>query len=154
MRIAIPIWEDKISPVLDTASRLMIVEEVNGSECSRFEIYIDEEELSRKCFRIQGIGVDILICGAISRPFLRMLRAFGITIIPEIAGQADDVLAAYFQGKLFHSGFLMPGCRRKEIHQQIKKDRQIRAKGMLKCREQSCRFENRPKEQSKRRLEE
>lgn len=135
MRIALPIWEDKISPVLDTASRLMIVEEVNGSECSRFELYIDEEGLSRKCLRIQRIGVDTLICGAISRPFMRMLRAFDITIIPEIAGRADDVLRAYFQGELFHSSFLMPGCKRKGTHKRFKKDRRLGEKGRPDCRE-------------------
>ena len=112
MRIAIPIWEDKISPVLDTASRLRIIEVVDGSESSRFEITMDEEILSRRCLRIQRIGVDILICGAVSKPFLRLLRGYGITIIPEIAGKADDVLKAYFQGRLLNSDFLMPGCRR------------------------------------------
>jgi len=154
MRIALPIWEDKISPVLDTASRLMIVEEVNGSECSRFELYMDEEGLSRKCLRIQRIGVDTLICGAISRPFMRMLRAFDITIIPEIAGRADDVLMAYFQGELFHSAFLMPGCKRKGTQNDSKRivdsgQREGRIAGRA-----SRRLENRPKEQSKRRQEE
>jgi predicted Fe-Mo cluster-binding NifX family protein len=145
MRIAIPIWEDKLSPVLDTASRLMIVEEVDGSESSRFEIYMDEEDLSRRCVRIQGIGVDILICGAVSRPFLRMLRASGITIIPEIAGQVDDVLRAYFQGTLLHSGFLMPGCRRHGS--QCQRD----SKDGPGSRGVPCRFENRSKEPNKRR---
>ena len=37
MKIAIPIWEgDKISPVLDTALRLLVVETENKSEVSRF----------------------------------------------------------------------------------------------------------------------
>lgn len=112
MRIALPVWENKVSPVLDTASRLMIVEAVNGKESSRFEIYMDEEDLSKRSLRIRGVGVETLICGAVSRPFLRMLRAHGIQIISEIAGRAEDVLRAYFQGTLLHSGFLMPGCRR------------------------------------------
>ena len=145
MRIAIQNWEDKISPVLDTASRLMIVEEVNGSESSRFEIYMDEEDLSRRCLRMQGMGVDILICGAISRPFLRMLRGYGITIIPEIAGQADDVLMAYFQGNLLHSDFLMPGCRRNKGRCQKDSNEDQRGPGM------PCRFEKRLKEPNKRR---
>lgn len=112
MRIAIPIWGDKVSPVLDTASRLLIVEVADQTEVSRFEIYLDEQDLSRRCFRIQGMEVDILICGAISRPFLRMLMASGINIIPEISGHAEEVLEAYLKGNLFHSRFLMPGCKR------------------------------------------
>ena len=117
MRLAIPIWDDKVSPVLDTASRLLIVEVEDHSEASRFETYLDEQDLSRRCLRIQGLDVDLLICGAISRPFSRMLMASGIDIIPEISGLAEEVLRAYLQGNLFHSRFLMPGCKRSRFGQ-------------------------------------
>ena len=111
MRIAIPIWDDKISPVLDTASKLLIVEVEDRKEASRFEIYLDEHELSRRSLRIRGMDVDTLICGAVSRPFCRMLLASGINIIQDISGHPEDVLKAYLHGKQLHSGFLMPGCR-------------------------------------------
>ena len=110
MRIAIPIWEDKISPVLDTASRLLIVEIEDQEVASRFEIYLDEQDLSRRCFRIRGMEVDTLICGAISHHFVRMLTGSGIDVIPEISGQAEEVLKAYLKGDLFNSRFFMPGC--------------------------------------------
>ena len=112
MRIAIPIWNEKISPVLDTASRLLIVDLEGQNEASRFEIYLDEQDLSRRCFRIQGMNINILICGAISHPFARMLIASGIDVIPEISGRAEEVLSAYLQGDLFNSRFLMPGSIR------------------------------------------
>ncbi|MFC1535084.1 NifB/NifX family molybdenum-iron cluster-binding protein [Thermodesulfobacteriota bacterium] len=112
MRIAIPIWEDKVSPVFDTASRLLVIEEEDHNEASRFINLLDEQDLTRRCRHIQGLEIDVLICGAISRPFLHMLAASGINIIPEISGHAEDVLNAYFHGKLFHSRFLMPGCKR------------------------------------------
>ena len=118
MRIAIPIWEDKISPVLDTASRLLIVEIEDRGVASRFEIYLDEQDLSRRCFRIQRMEVDILICGAISHHFARMLMGSGIRVIPEISGQAEEVLKAYLQGDLFNSRFLMPGCNRNRFRQK------------------------------------
>lgn len=117
MKIAIPIWDDKVSPVLDTASRLLIVEVEDQSEASRFEIYLDDQDLPRRCYRIQGLELDILICGAVSHPFLRMLTASGIDIIPEISGRIEDVLKAYLQGNLFHSRFLMPGCKRNRFWQ-------------------------------------
>ena len=117
MKIAIPIWEDKVSPVLDTASRLLIVELEDKKEASRFETYLAEQDLSRRCFRIQGLGIDILICGAISRPFSRMLGASGINIIPGISGHPEDVLNAYLRGKLFDSKFLLPGIDRNTFRQ-------------------------------------
>lgn len=111
MKIAIPIWNDRISPVLDTASRLLIVEVNNQGERSRFEIYLDERDLSRRCLRIQDMEVDILICGALSRPLSRMLMASGIDVIPEISGKVEQVLMSYLQGNLFRSKFLMPGSK-------------------------------------------
>lgn len=118
MRIAIPIWDDKVSPVLDAASRLLIVDVEDQKEASRFETILDEQDLSRRCLRIRGMEVETLICGAVSRPFSRMLMASGIDVIPEISGHVKDVLKAYLQGNLFHSKFLMPGCRRKRNRRQ------------------------------------
>jgi predicted Fe-Mo cluster-binding NifX family protein len=114
MKIAIPVWEKGISPVFDTASRLLIVDVEDQKEASRFEIYLDEQDLSRRCVRIRNLGIDILICGAISRPYSRMLMASGIQVIPELSGQAGDVLDAYLKGSLFSSSkFFMPGCKKK-----------------------------------------
>ena len=115
MRIAIPIWGDKISPLLDTASRLLIVEFGEKGETSRFQIFLDELNLSRRSLRISGLNIDTLICGAISRPFFRMLQSAGIEIIPEISGDPENILQAYLNGNIFHSRFMMPGCRGKRL---------------------------------------
>ena len=112
MKIAIPVWEDKVSPVLDTASRLLIVEVEDQKESSRFETFLDVQDVNRRCVRIQGLGVNTLICGAISQPFLRWLTASGIDIIPGISGHPEDVLEAYLEGNLSDSRFLMPGFKR------------------------------------------
>jgi len=53
----------------------------------------------------------VLLCGALSRPLDRMLTAAGIEIIPFLRGRADDVLNAYFAGRLLEPGFMLPGCR-------------------------------------------
>ncbi len=113
MRIAIPVWGNKVSPVLDTASRLLVIDVNDQNETDRFEIYLEEQDLYRRCLRINSIEVKILICGAISRHIARMLIASGIDVIPEISGNIEEVLAAYLQGNLFDSRFLMPGCKRK-----------------------------------------
>jgi predicted Fe-Mo cluster-binding NifX family protein len=112
MRIAVPIWEDRVSPVLDTASRLLIIELEDQREASRFETLLDEQDIYRRCVRIKRLGIDILICGAISCPFLRMLMVSGIKIIYGISGNTEDVLEAYFCGAINHTKFLMPGFRR------------------------------------------
>lgn len=117
MKIAIPVWENKVSPVLDTASRLMVVELKEGSPQSRLEIYLDERDLSRRCMRIQDLCVDTLICGAVTRHFSELLKASGIKIIPGISGQPEAVLNAYLDGTLAHSKYLMPGSNMVQFHE-------------------------------------
>jgi len=121
MKLAIPVWEDKVSPVLDTASRLLVVEVKEDGEVSRFEIFLDERDLSRRCLRIQGLGIDTLICGAVTRHFSEMLKASGIDIIPGISGRPDEVLNACFEGKLAHTKYLMPGLSREVLQESIRK---------------------------------
>ena len=112
MRIAVPIWEDKISPVFDTALKLLVVEIKDMREKSRFVYHIDESDLSQKCHRIRKLNLDTLICGAVSQVFLQMLLASGLDVIQEISGPAEDVLKAYLKGNIFQPRFLMPGCKR------------------------------------------
>jgi len=113
MKIAVSVWEGKVSPVFDTASRLLVLDMEEKRETSRFEIYLDEQTLIRKCSRIRGLDVEVLICGAISRYFHGILTASGISVIPWICGAASEAVEAYIDGTLFRSRFLMPGCNRK-----------------------------------------
>ncbi len=115
MRIAIPIWGDKVSPVLDTASRLLIVEIEGQTETSRFEAYPGKRDLWKRCVFIQDMGVDVLICGAVSLPFVNILEACDISVIPDISGRPEEVLKAYIEGNLLISKFMMPGCQHKRF---------------------------------------
>jgi len=58
MKIAIPIWGDKVSPVFDTALRLLVVEVKDRKEISRFVYYIGDEDLMRRCQHIRTLNVE------------------------------------------------------------------------------------------------
>jgi predicted Fe-Mo cluster-binding NifX family protein len=109
-RIAIPIWNGRVSPVFDAASRLLIVEVQPAGEYNRFESDISAELLPSKVMRLTGLGVNTLICGAISRPLASMVTTAGIQLIPWISGQVEEVLRAFLQGTLLTPQFTMPGC--------------------------------------------
>ena len=109
MRIAISTWEDKISPVLDTASKLLIIENEIQKESSRYEIHLLKQDISKKCRFIQGFNIDVLICGAVSRQLSELLEASGIEVISGISGPVQEVLKAYQQGTPLRSEFFMPG---------------------------------------------
>ena len=109
-KIAIPIWNGRVSPVFDTASRLLVVEVEEEGECSRFETDISEHFLPSKTMRLTGLGIDTLICGAISRPLAYMITTAGIKLIPWISGQVEEVVQAFLTNTLFDPRFIMPGC--------------------------------------------
>ena len=110
MKIAIPTWNGRVSPVFDTASRLLVVEIKEEIEVFRFETDISEHFLPSKTMRLTGLGIDTLICGAISRPLVYMITTAGIKLIPWISGQVEEVVQAFLTNTLFDPQFIMPGC--------------------------------------------
>jgi len=110
MRLAIPVWNERVSPVFDAARRLVLVDVENGMEQARREEVIHDSFLTQRAHRLTDLGVNVLICGAISRPLTTLLSASGITVIPWTAGAVDDVLAAYLKGCLPDPRWRMPGC--------------------------------------------
>jgi predicted Fe-Mo cluster-binding NifX family protein len=109
MRIAVPIRNDRISPVFDVAQRLLLVEVDGGGETGRTEVALEEQDLGSRARRLAELRVGVLICGAISRPLKTMLEAVGIEVIPQTCGNAEDVLRAHRAGKLPGEPFMMPG---------------------------------------------
>jgi predicted Fe-Mo cluster-binding NifX family protein len=110
MKIAIPTWDGNISPVFDVARHLLVVNIKGGFEISRQNEAIPEMEVAHRARHIAGLGVDVLICGAISWPLERMLVSEGMRLIPQTCGSVEDVLRAFLSGQLTGQAFLMPGC--------------------------------------------
>ncbi len=113
MKIAISIWNQRVSPVMDTARQLALVEIDGGIETTREIIGIPETELSRRAEFIRNLGVDALICGAISFLFEDALRKRGINVYAWIRGELDSVIKAFAKGDLLRGEFSLPGCRRR-----------------------------------------
>lgn len=112
MRTAIPIFDDRISPVFDTASRLVLIDIEEGREVYRTEQVLEEQGLGRRARRVAELGVDLLICGAISKLLETMLLSAGVEVIPQICGPVEEVLTAFRMGKLSEEAYVMPGATR------------------------------------------
>ena len=109
MRIAIPVWEGRISPVLDVAEHLLIADVDAGQEISRSQEKVGPLLLPQRARRFSELGVDVVICGAISRSLADMLLASGIGVFPCIIGEVEDVLRSYLDDGVPDSRFFMPG---------------------------------------------
>jgi len=110
MRIAVPIFDGRISPVFDAARRLVLVDIENGREVRRTEQVVEETDLGPRVSRIAALGANVLICGAISRPLEAMLFSAGVEVIPQVCGPWENVLRVFLSGQLTEQAFMMPGC--------------------------------------------
>ncbi|MFC1597717.1 NifB/NifX family molybdenum-iron cluster-binding protein [Planctomycetota bacterium] len=113
MRVAIPAWNDRVSPVFDAARHLLVVDVEDNTEVSRGEAVFEEMALPLRAERLAYLGVNVLICGAISEPLEQMVAALGVTVIPHTCGPVEEVLGAFLSGQLAEKAFLMPGCGRR-----------------------------------------
>lgn len=113
MKVALTAWEDRISPVFDSARILLIAEINNGQILNRrFETFIPAM-FSRLPERMNELGIDVLICGAISQIPARIVETCGVRLIPFVSGQVEDVLISYANGAQIVPAFSMPGCGRR-----------------------------------------
>jgi predicted Fe-Mo cluster-binding NifX family protein len=110
MKVGIPTWDGRVSPVLDVARHLLVVEVEGNAEVGRGEADLAEAQLGPRAQQIRGLGVEVLICGAVSWPLEAALTSAGVRVIPQTCGWVEDVLQAFLSGGLTDEAFLMPGC--------------------------------------------
>jgi len=110
MNVAVTGWEGRISPVFDTARQVALFKVEGRQVDAGGEVPLSDEEPARRIRRLKDLGVDVLICGAVSRPVAATITMAGIRLVPFIAGPVDDVLKAYIEGTLAAPAFQMPGC--------------------------------------------
>jgi predicted Fe-Mo cluster-binding NifX family protein len=96
--------------VLDVARHLVVVDVEGNAEVGRREAELAQAQLGARAEQIRGLGVEILICGAVSRPLEAMLVSAGVRVIPHTCGRVEHVLQAFLAGQLPNEAFLMPGC--------------------------------------------
>jgi len=110
MRLAIPQWQGRVSPVFDVAGNLLLVEVGDTGEVGRQEVTLTATEPVRRAQQVAQLPVDVLICGAVSWPLELALRSAGVTVISQICGGVDEVIGCFLRGELDDGAFRMPGC--------------------------------------------
>ena len=77
---------------------------------SRQEAGIENTAPAARAKRMADLGVNTLICGAISAPLETMLLSAEVRVIAHACGPVEQVLRAFLAGRLPDDAFLMPGC--------------------------------------------
>ena len=122
MKVALTIWGNRISPVFDSARKLLIVEVENNKVVDRQYEFLNAEMDSDLAKMLTDLQINVLICGAISRRYSDIIETSEIKLIPFITGHVDVVLESYIQNNRVVADFLMPGCRNKHYRQRNKRN--------------------------------
>jgi predicted Fe-Mo cluster-binding NifX family protein len=112
MKIALPIWNRRISPLFDTAGRVLIFDFEGSSTGGGEEHDIQGLNPSVRVQRIKELGADVLICGAVSNPVAHLIESAGIDLVPWVSGPVVEVIEAFRAGQLDRPRYFMPGCGR------------------------------------------
>jgi predicted Fe-Mo cluster-binding NifX family protein len=110
MKTAFAYWDKRIAPVFDTARQIHVVRTESGQMVEEMQETLPEDFPIQKTLRLVDLGVEVLVCGAISRPLHMMVVSYGIQVIPFVAGDLHEVIRAWLKGVLNYDAFAMPGC--------------------------------------------
>ncbi|RJP81356.1 MAG: dinitrogenase iron-molybdenum cofactor biosynthesis domain-containing protein [Desulfobacteraceae bacterium] len=111
MKTAITVWGDRISPVFDSARKLLIAEIENQKITSRRYEPFDPDLPYRLAERLNELNIGVFLCGAISTIPANTIELSGIELISFISGNVDEILQEYAEGKPIIPTYLMPGCK-------------------------------------------
>jgi predicted Fe-Mo cluster-binding NifX family protein len=105
-----PVCAEEIATTTDFARELLVADCEGSQEVQRSRFLVEESLPANRARRIAGLGIQVLICGAISRALATLIQDSGIHIIPLVSGSVNSVLESFLTGRLDEDRFLLPGC--------------------------------------------
>lgn len=133
MKVAFAHWDNRIAPVFDTVHQICVVEVESGQIVRESEEPLTNDLPVQKALRLVELGVGALVCGAISRSLHEVVAAYGIQVVPFVAGDLRQVIQAWISGGFVWKAFAMPGCCRnvpfKGIHDADEQEKNTMMKG-------------------------
>lgn len=105
MKIAIPLFGEKISPRFDLSPELWIITEENAKVVHQEKIPTEKLNIPQRIEKLTSSGVNKVICGGIHDFSLNQLRNMGIDVFHNVIGEAEIALTIFLKGEL------QPGSR-------------------------------------------
>lgn len=114
MKLAVPIWQERISPVFDVAQQIVVIDLLDRREIGREDRTLTALSAEERALELKELGVEMLLCAGVSQGLEALLVSSGIRVVARICGSVEDVLAAFLTGRLGDERFAMPGCCRRK----------------------------------------
>lgn len=109
--IAIPEFQERVSPLLDEARRFILLEVSEGRIVQKSAVTLSQESAALRIAKLREIGVTVIISGAVSGYLSRVISENRLHHYSWVSGPVDEVIAAYLSGNLKLSADCAKPCR-------------------------------------------
>lgn len=99
-KIAIPLFNERVSPRFDCAQSFLLVETEDRRVVQSEEVRTGQLSTMDRVGKLSDLRVDALICGGIDEVSARRLVHKGIRVYAWITGMARDALISFLNGEL------------------------------------------------------
>ena len=110
MKVAISHWQGRIAPVFDVSAEALLYDTDSSHQAV---LYLGESPYE-KINQLKREGVDILLCGAISRSIMEMFASYGVDVLPFLCGDVGEIFQRWRESRGdVAEEYRMPGCCRR-----------------------------------------
>jgi len=124
-RIAVPIFQSRVSPVLDSCNDLMLVDLFEAGAVRRANVSLRKLSLGERAAAMSRQGVEKIICAGVSDLMIAYIVSCGMRIISGLSGEVEQIIAAYQQDRLDQDCFRMPGGKKSESPSPLDRARSL-----------------------------
>ena len=112
-KVAVPVFRSRVAPVFDSCLRVWVIHIEGDVQTERNELHLFGVSPAERVRALTREGVTTLICGGISEGLHTLLESLGVCLVCGVAGQVEEVLAAFMSNRLDEPQFYMPGHKGK-----------------------------------------
>ncbi len=111
MKIAIPLFETRVSPRFEYADKTLIVTVEESIVKDSLEAPLFNMDPLERIVFFKESGVSVIICGGVSRVLENTLKESRIDVIPWVTGEAQDALKLFLKHRLEPGTMICRGRR-------------------------------------------
>ena len=100
MRVAIPLYGRRVSPRFAYSKAMLVADVLDGAVVRQDTVNTQATTDRQRLEQLTGLGIDVFICGAADPEFLTEAGGQDIRIVPDVAGDVDEVLSLLVRGRL------------------------------------------------------
>lgn len=116
MKLAVTVWGNRISPVFDAASTLLVAEITNKKISGHYYTAFNPESPTDLIHTLKKNHVTTLVCGAISKTPACLIMDQHIHLISFVTGNVRQFLDSYALNRTVAKIHRMPGFRQLHVN--------------------------------------